>query len=151
LNLRVQDGAVHAAPEIPALYGDADFAITGDLATATLRLVEGEHHDLVLAANRVDGESPCARAGEFFAATQAFWEEWIGYCRYRGVHEEAVKGSALALKLMTFAPSGAIVAASLPNVRPMYGIDGTLNLDEVKLDHLAGYRASTPVRCGNGA
>jgi len=42
-------------------------------------------------------------------------------------------------------------ARSLPNVRPLYGIDGTLNLDEVKLDHLEGYRASTPVRCGNGA
>ena len=49
--------------------------------------------------------------------TLAYWEEWIGKCRYRGVYKEWVKRSALTLKLLTHAPSGAIIAApttSLP-------------------------------------
>ena len=33
----------------------------------------------------------------------------------------------------------------------MYGIDGELELTEVTLDHLEGYRCSAPVRNGNGA
>jgi GH15 family glucan-1,4-alpha-glucosidase len=33
----------------------------------------------------------------------------------------------------------------------MYRIDGTDNLDEIELPHLAGFRSSRPVRIGNGA
>lgn len=49
--------------------------------------------------------------------TIAFWKEWIGRCRYEGEYDAPVRRSALALKAMTFAPTGALVAApttSLP-------------------------------------
>ena len=49
--------------------------------------------------------------------TLAFWKRWLGGCTYKGRWREMVQRSVLTLKLMTFAPTGAIVAAptcSLP-------------------------------------
>jgi GH15 family glucan-1,4-alpha-glucosidase len=50
-------------------------------------------------------------------ATITYWKDWIGKCRYQGVYLDAVKRSALTLKLLEHAPSGSIIAApttSLP-------------------------------------
>lgn len=76
----------------------------------------------VFALERADGEAPpwrCphAEAEREFTATVAFWRRWLHQSRYRGRWREMVHRSALTLKLLTYAPTGAIVAApttSLP-------------------------------------
>ncbi|GGK33956.1 glucoamylase [Deinococcus malanensis] len=139
--------------------------------------------------------------------TLHFWRTWLAQCTYQGRWQETVRRSALTLKLLTFGPTGAIVAApttSLPewtggtrnwdyrytwlrdaaftvyalmrlgfhteagafvdfiearsresspdgSLRVMYRINGGTDIREEKLEHLAGYRGSRPVRVGNAA
>ena len=58
-----------------------------------------------------------SEAAELFKSTVDYWRRWVSKCSYKGRWREMVQRSALALKLMTFDPTGAIVAAptcSLP-------------------------------------
>ena len=50
-------------------------------------------------------------AEELFQQTVAYWHRWLAKCTYKGRWRESVHRSALVLKLLTFSPTGAIVAA----------------------------------------
>ena len=144
-----------------------------------------------------------------FEETRQYWRDWNNRSTYKGRWREMVARSAMTLKLMTYAPTGALVAAptaALPEqvggernwdyrftwirdasfsvyallglgytdeaaafgswlndridesvgtgsgpLKIMYRVDGSSDLVEETLDHLTGYRGSTPVRVGNGA
>jgi GH15 family glucan-1,4-alpha-glucosidase len=89
--------------------------------SADFTLEAGEIAVFVLRPIRRDmgcGEWPSAEeAEELFQSTVRFWRGWLSRCSYTGRWREIVHRSALALKLLTFEPTGAIVAAptcSLP-------------------------------------
>ena len=52
-----------------------------------------------------------AEVMSLFEDTVTFWRRWLGRSTYQGRWREQVYRSAMALKLMTYAPSGALVAA----------------------------------------
>lgn len=57
------------------------------------------------------------QADALFRNTVQYWRRWISKCAYRGRWREVVYRSALVLKLLTYEPTGAIIAAptcSLP-------------------------------------
>ncbi len=106
------------------LIGTVSLNADGEgVATCQFELKEGEQASFVLRyGKREDGYQGgdlnlwCKEQRE---GTIAYWKAWAERCRYKGRWMEMVKRSALALKLMTFAPTGAIIAAptcSLPEV-----------------------------------
>jgi GH15 family glucan-1,4-alpha-glucosidase len=117
VELRAKDGGI-GGEGVPTLFCSQPLAVVGgDTISAAMRLTADEHLDLVLAARYTISESPLHLLDRMQATTQAFWAEWAAYNRYRGPYQAAVERSALSLKLMSFASSGAIVAAlttSLP-------------------------------------
>ena len=184
-----------------ALRAADEHALAGwDAGDGELELGPGTRATFVVA------ESPPTRddAERRLERTAATWMDWAGRAEYHGRWREPVLRSALTLKLLTYAPTGAIVAApttslperiggdrnwdyrfswlrdgiytmrallllgyrdeaeaffrwqleaiepDLPEVRPLYRIDGSSDAREHELD-LPGYRGSRPVRDGNAA
>jgi GH15 family glucan-1,4-alpha-glucosidase len=56
-----------------------------------------------------------------FDATRAFWHDWIRRCRYRGRWQQMVHRSAITLKLLTYAPTGAPIAAATTGLPEQVG------------------------------
>jgi len=93
----------------------------GDGATSTFVLQPNETATFVLQFLDADAAPEAIDLEVFGQAklqeTIAMWKEWVSKCKYDGRWREMVVRSALALKLLTFEPTGAIVAAptcSLP-------------------------------------
>jgi GH15 family glucan-1,4-alpha-glucosidase len=127
-----EDGACFVSKELAlGLVTRVPLTADGPAACADFVLQEGQSALSVL--RQVAPGEGCGApvsddaAQELFRGTIAFWRTWLSRCTYKGRWRETVQRSALALKLLTYEPTGAIVAAptcSLPE-----GLGGERNWD----------------------
>jgi GH15 family glucan-1,4-alpha-glucosidase len=71
----------------------------------------GDMHGMLLESGEVASSIGHGELVSAFANTVDFWKQWVHNSTYRGRWREAVVRSAITLKLMTYAPTGALVAA----------------------------------------
>jgi GH15 family glucan-1,4-alpha-glucosidase len=115
-------GATFEGPNLLlSLSSEVPLTRTARGVSARFVMKEGDKTTFVL--RRVGADAECRRppsdaeANELFEETVRFWRRWLSKCTYRGRWREIVNRSALVLKMLTFDPTGAIVAAptcSLP-------------------------------------
>jgi GH15 family glucan-1,4-alpha-glucosidase len=93
----------------------------GDGVVADFTLGEGQKATFLL--RRLGSDDQFGRcpdpeeAEDLFRNTVSYWRRWLSKCTYAGRWREMIQRSALTLKLLSFEPTGAIVAAptcSLP-------------------------------------
>jgi GH15 family glucan-1,4-alpha-glucosidase len=84
----------------------------GDTATFVLEQVPGTY---------VPRPYSEAETREAFDQTAEYWRRWLSTSRYQGRWREMIHRSALTLKLMTYKPTGAIVAAPTTSLPELLG------------------------------
>jgi GH15 family glucan-1,4-alpha-glucosidase len=118
-------GALFQSPSLTLSLGaPVPLAGTEAGAVATFTLREGETATFVLETAE-NGTSPCTlserEAEDAFEQTVDYWRNWVSQSTYTGRWRETVNRSALALKLLTYEPTGAIVAAATTSLPEQLG------------------------------
>jgi GH15 family glucan-1,4-alpha-glucosidase len=117
--------ALNLASEVPLEEGP------GRSAFARFELKEGESTSFVLQQLK-EGEGPReaierAECQDMLQRTLDYWRRWVSKSSYRGRWRGMVNRSALALKLMVYDPTGALVTA--PTMGLPQTIGGAYNWD----------------------
>src|SRR5215207_10013940 len=98
----------------------AEFALREEQSTVfVLRQIE-DGDDCGVCFSKLEEE-------EIFMRTVEYWRRWLSRCTYTGRWREMVRRSALTLKMLTYEPTGAIVAA--PTMGLPEGVGGERNWD----------------------
>ncbi len=149
--MQLPGGRLRAIAGADALVLDAAVAPHGEGFTTVADFVVRPKQRLPFALTWYpsnEAAPPPVDAEAALAATLAWWRKWSERCHYRGPWQEEVQASLVTLKALTYAPTGAIVAAattSLPewpggvrnwDYRYCWLRDATFTLYAL---HLAGY------------
>ena len=120
-----QDEALRLSATVPLERAEQE------AATAHMTLHEGQSARFFLeylpGGETMTVTASDARYYELLDQTLETWRRWLAQCQYQGRWREMVQRAAITLKLLTYAPTGALVAAptmSLPQV-----VGGTSNWD----------------------
>ncbi len=86
---------------------------SGNDLTATLTLQAGQVRGTILETGSAGPPRQVSprEVERMFDDTATFWKSWLAQSTYAGRWREALERSAITLKLMTYAPTGGIVAA----------------------------------------
>ena len=111
-------------------YSSLPMRTDGEIAQARYVVREGERLALVL---DLEPRLPLPPQTGLFGVVKAladtleFWSGWAAGCRYRGPYEEIAMRSMITLKLLTYAPTGAMIAAPTTSLPEQIG--GVRNWD----------------------
>ncbi|GHB53573.1 glucoamylase [Streptomyces cirratus] len=96
--------------------GPVSLEADGDDVRATVALDADGRAAVVLTVCDAGGAAPSPPDADDmareFAGLNRYWHRWTGRCRYRGRWQQIVNRSAITLKLLTYGPTGAPVAAA---------------------------------------
>ncbi|MEU5427873.1 glycoside hydrolase family 15 protein [Streptomyces olivoreticuli] len=102
-----------------ALRSSVPLRADGGAARATVTLDAGQSLELAV---QWDGDGTlggdalrpidCVEATRLLYDTLRYWDGWLRHSNYQGRYREMVERSALALKLLVYQPTGALVAAA---------------------------------------
>ncbi len=114
---------------VPRLFRERDIDNGGQDLVGRVTLQEGETGGVVLETASVRGPRVISaeEVGAMFERTLDYWRRWLDRSRYGGRWREMVERSAITLKLMTYAPTGAMIAA--PTAALPEQIGGARNWD----------------------
>src|SRR5262249_47176047 len=107
-------GAVFRSPNLElTLHSTVPLERQGDDAVADIVLRQGEVGGVILEPGSAVGPRPLTRDESQAMAPEAVghWKAWLHRSTYTGRWREIVQRSAMTLRLMTYAPTGAPVAA----------------------------------------
>lgn len=120
LEVEAEGCLARGSREWMSLTTDIPLEADEGVARAEEPLAEGDERWLILRwADDYLRPLPEFRPAEKLEKTRSYWKEWINRCVYHGPWVDLVRRSLLALKLMIYEPTGAIIAApttSLPEV-----------------------------------
>jgi GH15 family glucan-1,4-alpha-glucosidase len=109
-------GFAHGGGDGISLYSSGGMRIEEDGFTSAGRLQAGEKvWACVTYRSRFTHKVKKPHEAELelsLVETIAFWRKWAALCTYEGAYREDILRSALTLKALTYAPSGALVAAA---------------------------------------
>ncbi|MDO3702430.1 glycoside hydrolase family 15 protein [Micromonospora sp. C28SCA-DRY-2] len=120
---------LHTARSPGRLFPEENIRSEGGDAVAFADLHEGQTGAIVLETAAPDGPHaiPVPEIQAMFEQTRDYWRRWLDRSRYTGRWREMVERSAITLKLMTYAPTGAMIAAPTAGLPEKIG--GTRNWD----------------------
>jgi GH15 family glucan-1,4-alpha-glucosidase len=125
---RIRGGVRFESAELAIdLLSGIPLEVQGSAVHAQFCLPENQHVSFVVARKGACEPPGDTQVQDWFEGTIAYWREWVARSQYAGRWREIVNRSALVLKLLTFEPTGAIIAA--PTTSLPEAIGGPRNWD----------------------
>ena len=105
-------GSAHGQPTL-TLTSSIRLGLEGRIVTGRTRMHEGERQFVALAFSELPGPTDVDDAGRLIEETCEFWRQWLSQGSFPDHPWRAyLQSSALALKGLSYAPTGALMAAA---------------------------------------